>query len=227
MNQNASRLPGLMSAYQLYLIDGDSATFIKSIGSRYSLSTLHRLAGSESAIVRRASVLAISHLGSRSSLELIGPLLADSDRRVRMVADDAFKSLWYRAAEPRARARLDYLLTLIESNRMQEGYDVADELVRDYPGCPKPTAGELWSASTSTSSKKRSATARRVFSFRLFITWRTLDWVSAGLSKTLRKLRWRPFAGLLRFSPTSKRFASRSSDWKRCFERRPNQTSKP
>ncbi len=137
MNQNASRLPGLMSAYQLYLIDGDSATFIKSIGSRYSLSTLHRLAGSESAIVRRASVLAISHLGSRSSLELIGPLLADSDRRVRMVADDAFKSLWYRAAEPRARARLDYLLTLIESNRMQEGYDVADELVRDYPGMPE------------------------------------------------------------------------------------------
>jgi tetratricopeptide (TPR) repeat protein len=137
MNQNASRLPGLMSAYQLYLIDGDSASFIKSIGKRYSQNTLHRLATSESAVVRRAAVLAISHLGNLDSLEIIGPLLADSDRRVRMVADDAFKSLWYRAAEPRARVGLDRLLTLIESNHLQDAYDVADGLISDYPDMPE------------------------------------------------------------------------------------------
>jgi tetratricopeptide (TPR) repeat protein len=137
MNQKASRLPGLMSAYQLYLIDGDSAAFIKSIGSRYSLSTLHRLASAESPIVRRAAVLAVSFLGSRESLQVIGPLLADSDRRVRMVADDAFKSLWYRTAEPRARCRLDHLLNMIEGNRMQESVEVADEIVAIYPELPE------------------------------------------------------------------------------------------
>jgi tetratricopeptide (TPR) repeat protein len=137
MNQKASRLPGLMSAYQLYLIDGDSAAFIKAIGSRYSLSTLHRLAHVESPIVRRAAVLSISLLGNSESIAVIGPLLADSDRRVRMVADDAFKSLWYRTAEPRARCRLDHLLNMIEANRMQESVEVADEIVQVYPELPE------------------------------------------------------------------------------------------
>lgn len=136
MTSKASRLPGLMSAYQLYLVDGDSACFIKSIASRYSLATLHRLAVDETAMVRRAAVLGLSHIGDRSSIEVVGPLLSDSDRRVRMVADDAFKSLWYRTVEPRGRILLDRLLTLIESDLVNEAAESADELVAMYPNVP-------------------------------------------------------------------------------------------
>jgi tetratricopeptide (TPR) repeat protein len=137
MNQKASRLPSLMSAYQLYLIDGDSAAFIKAISAGYSLGTLHRLMYSENAIVRRAGVLAISLIGTRGSIDLVGPLMADSDRRVRMVADDAFKSLWYRTAEPRARGLLDRLLNFIEANRMRDSVALADQIVREYPELPE------------------------------------------------------------------------------------------
>jgi tetratricopeptide (TPR) repeat protein len=137
MKQNASRLPALLHDYHLYLIDGESASFIKAVAGKYSIASLHRLAEQGNAITRRASVLAIGMLGDRSSVEIIGKLLGDSDRRVRMVADDSFKSLWYRSLELRGRNLLERTLTSIEANRNELALQLADQFVVDYPKFPE------------------------------------------------------------------------------------------
>jgi tetratricopeptide (TPR) repeat protein len=137
MNQKAARFPSLIRAYQIYLTDEDTAQFIKAIASKYSLETLARLAGGSDALVRRAAVLAIGMLGDLGAINTLGPLLADKDRRVRLVADDAIKSLWLRVAEPRARIQLERLLVHIEANRMEQAKLVADDLVETYPDLPE------------------------------------------------------------------------------------------
>jgi tetratricopeptide (TPR) repeat protein len=137
MNQKAARFPSLIRAYQIYLTDEDTAQFIKTIANKYSFETLARLADSPDALVRRAAVLAIGLLGDLESIHVLGPLLADIDRRVRLVTDDAIKSIWLRAAEPRARIQLERLLVHIEANRMEQAKEVADELIDAYPELPE------------------------------------------------------------------------------------------
>jgi len=137
MNQKAARFPALLRAYQIYLTDSDSSQFIAAIAARYSLDSLGRLTESADPLVRRATVLAIGMLGNVDSISLLGPLLADSDRRVRLVTDDAIKGLWFRAAEPRARILLETLLVHIEANRMELARTVADLFVESYPGLPE------------------------------------------------------------------------------------------
>ena len=137
MNQKAARFPNLLRAYQVYLTDADSAQFISAIATRYSLDTLSRLAESAEPMVRRAAVMAIGMLGNITSVDLLGCLLSDHDRRVRMVADDAMKSLWLRATEPRARILLERLLVLIEKDQMELARKVADDLVENYSELPE------------------------------------------------------------------------------------------
>ncbi len=137
MDQKAARFPSLIRTYQNYLTDEDTAQFIRAISSKYSLETLLRLADASDALVRRAAVLAIGMLGDLSEISELGPLLADRDRRVRLVTDDAIKSIWLRVAEPRARIQLEKLLVHIEANRMEQARAVADDLIETYPDLPE------------------------------------------------------------------------------------------
>jgi len=137
MNQKAARYPSLLRAYQVYLTDSDSPQFVVAIAGQYSLDTLHRLLEATQPLVRRASVLAIGLVGDITSLDVLGPLLSDRDRRVRLVTDDAIKSLWHRAAEPKARCLLENLLTHIESNRMDQAKSLADDFIDFYPSLPE------------------------------------------------------------------------------------------
>jgi tetratricopeptide (TPR) repeat protein len=137
MNQKAARFPNLLRAYQLYLTDADSSQFISAIAARYSLQTLGRLTESADPLVRRAAVLAIGMLGNVTSIESLGSMLSDNDRRVRLVADDAIKGLWLRAMEPRARILLERMLVHIEANRMALAKTVADDFVESYPSLPE------------------------------------------------------------------------------------------
>ncbi|MDZ4850876.1 MAG: tetratricopeptide repeat protein [Pirellulaceae bacterium] len=137
MNQKAARYPSLLRAYQVYLTDANSPQFVAAIANQYSLDTLYRLVDAAQPLVRRASVLAIGMLGDIESIEAIGPLLCDHDRRVRLVADDAIKSLWNRASELRARFFLEKLLLLIEADQMQQALAVADDFIEYYPELPE------------------------------------------------------------------------------------------
>ena len=137
MNQKAARYPSLLRAYQVYLTDADSPQFVAAIAGQYSLDTLYRLVEASQPLVRRAAVLAVGLLGDIASLDVLGPLLADRDRRVRLVTDDAIKSLWHRAAEPKARCLLEKLLTHIESNRMEQARSLADDFIDMFPGLPE------------------------------------------------------------------------------------------
>lgn len=137
MKKNTARLPKLLRSYQAYLNTGDTAQFIYSVAENYNLSSLYRLAETGSDIVRRAAVLAIGMLGDLKSIGVLGPLLSDEDRKVRMVADDAIKSLWHRSAPMRARCMLEHLLCHIESNRMGKALEVAEDLIAAYPQIPE------------------------------------------------------------------------------------------
>ncbi len=143
MYREVVRHPSLLRAYQSYLTDGESSRFVTTIAKCYSVETLARLTRSVERLVRRAAVLSIGMLGDISLIDVVGPLLADSDRRVRLVADDAMKSLWHRAAEPAARIMLERILIHLESNQVDQALATADRFVELYRGCPKGTASGI------------------------------------------------------------------------------------
>jgi tetratricopeptide (TPR) repeat protein len=120
----------------LYLIDSETATFIATLAKHYSVSTLVRLAEGGEVLSRRASVLGLGFLGSVSEADCIGERLSDSDRRVRLVAEDSMKAIWSRQGSPRQRQRMSELCRLLQDARYQETVDAATQIIADYPDVP-------------------------------------------------------------------------------------------
>ena len=100
------RASRLVSAYRRYLITTDAPRFAGEVGRYYSSSTLQRLLGNGGIEMRRAAALALGMLGDAESIECLGHRLNDSDRGVRLAADDSFRGLLVRNAAPAHQQRL-------------------------------------------------------------------------------------------------------------------------
>ncbi len=94
------RTTRLASAYRRYLSSADSPRFAADVDECYSSSTLASLVHRGDVEMRRAAALALGMLGDRSSIEPLGRALSDSDRGVRLAADDSFRALLVRDAAP-------------------------------------------------------------------------------------------------------------------------------
>ncbi len=94
------RTTRLVSAYRRYLVSADSPQFASEVDRYYSSSTLAALLQRSDVEMRRASALALGMLGDRDAVEPLGRSLADSDRGVRLAADDSFRALLVRNAAP-------------------------------------------------------------------------------------------------------------------------------
>ena len=100
MSQSAIRTPRIVHQYRRYLDASDALDFFKTVNDCYSLATLVSLLNRGDKETRRASALALSMIGNGKVIEPLGQRLCDSDRGVRLMADDALRAILVRDAAP-------------------------------------------------------------------------------------------------------------------------------
>jgi tetratricopeptide (TPR) repeat protein len=128
------RTPILARFYRQYLSDEDAARFIKAVSERYTLATLERLARFGSPLVRRSAMLGLGFIASYESNTVLAQGLRDSDRGVRILAEDGIRSLWERAGSDEQRQRLRIIIRLNCSEQFEEAARHATQLIEDAPG---------------------------------------------------------------------------------------------
>lgn len=129
MEERAAPIAWLVKCYQRYLKDADTARFIQAVASRYSVATLERVLMIGDVFRRRAAALALGFIGDYSSNDALGPLLSDRDRKLRLVAEDALRSIWSRDGSPDQRHQLDRIMRLNECGEYEEVVKLATELI--------------------------------------------------------------------------------------------------
>lgn len=125
--------PGIDRLYCQYLENEDTASFIKQVGERYMVATLERLIERGSRRSRRAAVLAVGYIGDYEANTTVGRALTDRDRTVRMLAENAIRSLWCRAGTKSQREQLGEIIRLNNSKRFEEAIEKTTRLVDSAP----------------------------------------------------------------------------------------------
>ncbi len=133
MNEPPKRTSLLLKYYHRYLSDGNTAQFIASIAPRFSSSTIQRLMVSGSLEIKRAAALSLGLLGSSDCVGHLGPLLRSQDRRLRLVADDALRSIAAREGSTEQRQILEKVIRCNECGDFRMAYDLASEAIENFP----------------------------------------------------------------------------------------------
>lgn len=133
MDEPAIRRSILLRFYQRYLNDGETARFIASVAGRYTLSTLERLVSTGDTYARRAAALALGLIGDERCYPVLGPQLRSDDRKLRLVADDAIRSISGREGTLVHRQQLERIARSNECGTYDKSIDLATELI-DGPG---------------------------------------------------------------------------------------------
>jgi tetratricopeptide (TPR) repeat protein len=133
MNKSQPQSSGILLLYKQFLSDGDSAAWICKVAENYSFVTLARLTDSLQPTVRQAAVFALGMIGNREAIEYLAPRLNDSDKKVRVLADDAIKAIESRNIPLRGRAMLERMLVQIESNHILAAVSTANRIIASYP----------------------------------------------------------------------------------------------
>lgn len=94
------RTTRLAAAYRRFLDSADAPRFATDVDEHYSRATLMTLLSRGDVEMRRAAAMSLGMLGDRSTVETLGRALSDSDRGVRLAADDSFRALLVREAAP-------------------------------------------------------------------------------------------------------------------------------
>ena len=133
MDDTDSREPVLHKFYHRYLNDEDSAGFIKAVSLRYNFATLKRLAEHGPYLSRRAAALAIGLLAGYEANAVLGKLLHDDDRGVRLLADNGIRQVWRRDGNVEHRQRLAAIVRLNSAQQYEEAIECADALLEQAP----------------------------------------------------------------------------------------------
>lgn len=127
------RMPRLDRIYQQYLADEKSAKFIKAVSQSYTIATLERLACFGSRVSRRAAVMALGFLGDYRSNDLLGRAMHDSDRGVRLLAENGIRQVWGRAGSEPQRLKLSSIVRLNIAEQFDEAVEAATDLIARAP----------------------------------------------------------------------------------------------
>ena len=133
VSSDPSRLPFLSVLYETYLDDQDSAAFIRKASQFYTQGTLQRLAEHESHQVRRSAVLALGLLADYEANHTMGRALIDSDRTVRLLAENGIRNVWARAGNDQQRQMLAIIIRLNSAQQYAEAERKATELIEAAP----------------------------------------------------------------------------------------------
>jgi tetratricopeptide (TPR) repeat protein len=133
MDSESTRHPVLRELYEQFLADEDAAAFVHRVGRRYNTATLERLVQYGSRLDRRAAVLALGYLGTYESNTTLGPALCDADRGVRLLAENAIRSVWVRAGTERQRREINSVIALNTAADYENAYERVNRLLDEAP----------------------------------------------------------------------------------------------
>ncbi len=134
MEQRVNRYSILLTFYQRYLSDADTAQFIASVARHYANSTLQRLVLSGDLYSRRAAALALGLLGDDSCMATLGPLLRNADRKLRLVVDDALRAISFRQGTAAQRQTLEVIVRSNECGHFERSIDLSTQLIESSGG---------------------------------------------------------------------------------------------
>jgi tetratricopeptide (TPR) repeat protein len=120
-------------SYREYLLDEDTAGFVKRVAEQYQVATLVRLAQCGGRLTRRAAVLALGMLGDYRINRVLGEALCDKDRGVRLVADQALREIWLRDGNAAQQKKLRIAARLNHLFQFDEAIACADALLAEAP----------------------------------------------------------------------------------------------
>lgn len=112
MTSPVVRTTRLATAYRRFLSSADAPKFAAEVDEEYSAATLASLLFRGDVEMRRAAALSLGMLGDHRTIEPLGRALSDSDRGVRLAADDSFRGLLVRSAAPLHHQQLLKLMHL-------------------------------------------------------------------------------------------------------------------
>lgn len=96
----------LIAAHDGFLETRSAVRFAAAIRRYYSLGTLSAILLRGDSANRRAAAIALGIVGDSETLDPLGMALSDNDNCVRLAADESFRRLLVRSAEPKHRQRL-------------------------------------------------------------------------------------------------------------------------
>ena len=126
--------PLLDAFYHAYLHDETAAHFVYQVSKHYTQATLARLAARGSQTTRRAAVLAVGFLGRFENNDVLGQALHDSDRVVRMLAENSIREIWVRDGSVRQQHWLQRIMRLNNCGRFEEVVREATQLIDEADG---------------------------------------------------------------------------------------------
>jgi tetratricopeptide (TPR) repeat protein len=134
VDERALRNSLLLRFYQRYLNDGETAQFIASIAERYTAGTLLRLLQNGDLHCQRAAALALGLIGDTRSYAVLGPCLTSHDRKLRLVADDAIRSICSREGSNAQRQCLELIVRSNDCGNFEKSIDLATHLIDTMGG---------------------------------------------------------------------------------------------
>ncbi len=133
MNDSSCRKSLLDSFYRQFLKTEQSAALIKAVAERYTPATISRLTNSADRHTRRAAVLALGFLSGYEANDVLGRALHDSDRGVRMLAEDGLQQVWFRTGTDSQRHTLAMLTRMNAAEQFHEVIHEANRLIQESP----------------------------------------------------------------------------------------------
>jgi tetratricopeptide (TPR) repeat protein len=126
--------PLLTTFYRAYREQHDARTLINQTMQHYNEASLVRLTGAACVETRRAAALMLGFVGTyRGANEVLGRLLKDSDRSVRLLAESSLKSVWPRDGSEEQRQMLYHVMRLIAAQEYGEAVRQANVLLEAFP----------------------------------------------------------------------------------------------
>ncbi len=125
--------PRLTSFYLDYLQDHDTGRLIDRAAQCYTQSTLIRLTDSSLLDTRRAAALVLGLVGTYYANAALGRLLRDSDRSVRLLAENSIKNIWPRDGEAEQRHALSEIMRHISLQDFEEAVRLSNILLEERP----------------------------------------------------------------------------------------------
>jgi len=133
VSDSEPRIPCLHDLYQRYLNDEDAAAFIKAVSERYTIATLSRLTEQGSYLSRRAGALALSFLAGYDANAVLGRALNDTDRGVRLLAENGIRQLWHRTGSESQQQQLAVIVRLNNSQQFDQAIELSTRLIEEAP----------------------------------------------------------------------------------------------
>ncbi len=133
MSHDHRHRPLLVHDYERYLVDQDVDLYLRSVSAHYTVGGLERVVTSSDRAARRGAVLALGRLAEYRSNVALGRALVDSDRGVRVLAENGIRRLWQRIGTASQQQHLVAIGLHLEVKNYDRAAQLSTALVEDAP----------------------------------------------------------------------------------------------